>query len=145
MKISRKETTIVIHDVILEDARDTYGHFTIPDDVTVIGNHAFTFSPVSKVTFNKKLRKIGYCSFSNCKNMVELILPEGLMEIEYGAFSECSNLEIIDFPFSLHSLKGDLFSNCPKIKQVLVPEHLVFEARRVFGPNVTIIIKSNMR
>lgn len=145
MKLSRKDTTIVIHDVILEDVQDAYGHYTIPDEVTVIGSHAFMFSPVSKVTFNKNLRKIGYCAFSNCKNMIELILPEGLVEIEYGAFSECRGLEIIDFPFSLHSLKGDLFSNCPNVKRVLVPDHLLFEARREFGPDVTIIIKPSMR
>ena len=49
-------------------------------------------------------------TFSECKKLVKVTLPEGIVNINY-AFSGCENLTTINFPKSLQSIGASAFSN----------------------------------
>lgn len=104
--------------------RSFAGEFKVSDDITKI--HPF--------------------AFNNCKNITEVVLPEGLQEIGNGAFSNCTAMNTINLPTSLTVLgnnafrnasslisditiptfitviRNDVFRGCSKIKNVTIPE-----------------------
>ncbi len=123
-----KTSTTTRVETIVEDGRDECGHIVIPEGVTIIGDHAFMHSKIGSIEFPKTLRRIGYCSFSDCMNLRKLEIPYGVREFGYGAFSGCENLEYISIPVTVASIKGDLFSHCSGLKKIVVPLHLANQA-----------------
>lgn len=65
------------------------GSYTPPDTVDTVGAYAFYY----------------------CKNVTEIILPEGVTELKNGAFSNCSALTSISLPNSLQTVGGGVFSS----------------------------------
>ena len=61
------------------------------------------------------------CAFQACKNLTEIIIPNGVEEIGAGAFSGCSSLEEIILPESVKRLGFALFENCKKLCRVHIP------------------------
>lgn len=96
-------------------------------------------------------------TFSECKNLVKVTLPEGLSSINYGTFQYCNSLTTVNFPKSLQNIgnwafyntklqKIDLsgltdlrligeyaFSNCEELTEVLFPISLEQLGNRVFS------------
>lgn len=115
-------------ETIVKDSRNECGHVVIPEGVTIIGDHAFIHSKIESIELPKTLRKIGYCSFSDCMSLRRLEIPYGVQEFSYGSFSGCENLEYISIPETVASIKGDLFSHCSGLKKIVVPLHLANQA-----------------
>lgn len=59
------------------------GFFNIPSEVTIIGNNAF----------------------DGCNNLINIILPENLIQINEGAFNNCNNIERIITPWGISNIK----------------------------------------
>ena len=66
-----------------------------------------------------KLKKIENLSFSHCKKLTEINLPEGLEEIGGGAF-EWSGLKEIIIPSSVTLIKDMAFKNCEHLEKVII-------------------------
>ena len=80
------------------------------EEITSIGSYSFSASKISKITFSNNLETIySYC-FVNCKNLVEIVLPERLKSLGASAFQECTNLKSITFPSSITNIGGGVFS-----------------------------------
>ena len=83
------------------------GHYTIPDGVTSIGDHAFIKCiSLTSVTIPDSVTSIGALAFRDCFGLKSVRIPDSITNIKMGAFSSCSNLTSIIFegnaPFSFH-------------------------------------------
>ena len=134
-----KTSTITRVETIVEDGRNECGHVVIPEGVTIIGDHAFMHSKIESIELPETLRRIGYCSFSDCMLLRRLEIPYGVREFDYGAFSGCKNLEYISIPETVASLEGDLFSHCIGLKKIVVPLHLANQAANETNATIEIL------
>ena len=66
----------------------------IPDDVTEIGNYAFTnCSGLTALSFPKGLKTIGRYSFCYCEGLTSIVIPDSVTTIGSSAFRECYGLK----------------------------------------------------
>ena len=84
--------------------------FTIPTDVTTIGNNAFR----------------------NCKNIKSVILPNGVVYIENYAFSGCDKLSSISIPSNVKSIGEYSFQSCTKLTSIVIPNSVTAVGRCAF-------------
>lgn len=64
----------------------------------------------------KKIKGIGMNAFENCKNLKNIIIPEGIEEIETNAFKGCENLKNISLPNSIKKIDSKAFENCNSLQ-----------------------------
>lgn len=72
------------------------GYFAIP-------------STIAKVTVLNE-SKISYGAFYNCKEIIEIILNEGIKEIDNYAFYNCYNLVNVEIPSTVENIGDNVFS-----------------------------------
>lgn len=97
------------------------GEFTVPDGVEVIGENAFMYSSLTKVTLPNSAAVIEKYAFQKSQ-FAEIILPEGLTEIGGYAFAN-SELTSIVLPTSLKKIGNSAFAGC-QITEIALPEGL---------------------
>ena len=98
------------------------GHYTIPDGVTSIGDHAFIqCARLTSVTIPDSVTSIGAVAFRVCYGLKSVTIPDNITKIKLGAFSSCSNLTSIIFegnaPFSF---RVDAFSSVPEDAKIFI-------------------------
>ena len=74
-------------------------NLVIPDNVTSIGNYAF----------------------SGCNGFTSVTIPDGVASIGNGAFYGCSKLTSITIPDSVTSIGYDAFNNCDELENIYYP------------------------
>lgn len=67
---------------------------------------------------------IEYGAFSGCTNLVEIMLPEGLIYIDEAAFLYCVNLKRVMLPSGLRRIGYQAFYSCFNLEEVILPEGL---------------------
>ena len=118
------------------------GHYTIPDGVTSIGDHAFIqCARLTSVTIPDSVTSIGALAFRDCFGLKSVRIPDSITNIKSAAFSSCSNLKSIIFegnaPFSFHV---DVFSSVPEDAKIFInPEATGFG--KTFAHLPVIILK----
>jgi hypothetical protein len=134
----------------------------IPDTVIEIGKEAFDgggrqFSPLSRVTIGRGVRKIGEDAFRG-NNLTEIIIPDSVVEIGASAFSGCgltsitwgrglqtigqrafsgNELTSVTIPAGVKNI-GDIAFNGNRITSVSLPGGITEFGRSVFD-NTTIV------
>ena len=98
------------------------GHYTIPNGVTSIGDHAFIKCiSLTSVIIPDSVTSIGALAFRDCFGLKSVRIPDSINNIKEWAFSSCSNLKNIIFegnaPFAFHI---DGFSGVPKDAKIFV-------------------------
>ncbi len=82
-------------------------------------------------TYNgKKIKGIGNNAFENCKNLKNIIIPEGIEEIETNAFKGCENLKNISLPKSIKIIDSKAFENCNSL------QYNIYENGKYLGNNI---------
>ncbi len=96
---------------------------TIPENVTIVGEHVFKGNrKLEKVTLPDSLEIIGAEAFKGCTSLVSINLPSSLAEIGADAFKGCMSLTEIAFPDSLTKIGDYAFHRCHSLKTVLLPD-----------------------
>ena len=70
--------------------------YSVPDNVTKIGDHAFYMcSNLRSVTIPNGVTSIGSFTFKGCVGISSITIPDSVLSIADGAFAECINLESV--------------------------------------------------
>ncbi len=78
--------------------------------------------------------KIGEYAFSNCPNLSEVVLPEGLLGLENYSFKSGTPISCVSLPNSLKYINEDVFRNSP-VKSLLLGRSLERIGRFSIFPN----------
>jgi hypothetical protein len=68
------------------------GSYTIPTNVTSIGNDAFDGCSLAGVVIPDSVTNIGNIAFAYCSNLKNVLIPGSVTSIGYYAFQSCSSL-----------------------------------------------------
>ena len=111
---------------------------TIPTDGTVthIGNGAFMYSTLSKIDLPECIVSIGSNAFSNCKELTEIIIPDGCT-IGATAFGWCSKLAKVKLPADLTEVTTYVFADCA-LENVVLPKTITALKQYSFGGNTNL-------
>ncbi len=95
------------------------GAVCIPDGVTEIGSHAFSYcTALASVTIPDSVAKIGYNAFEGCASLKSVTIPEGVTEIGSGAFLGCLALASASIPASVSSIGNGAFIVCKSLTEI---------------------------
>lgn len=61
-------------------------------------------------------------ALADCKNLTEVILPEGIEVIEHGAFESCTSLPEIHIPEGVKTIEPYAFSYCVTLPEIALPK-----------------------
>jgi len=132
-----KELTRIIFPPGLIDNENFFGCEQLAE-IIVNGNNP-EFSSIDGVLFDKdgkdlfmyppgkdnteyhvpdKVIKIWCSAFNECKNLTNIIFPEGLKNIEAGAFNDCEGLTAITLPMRLLYIGKKAFNGCSNLKTI---------------------------
>lgn len=95
---------------------------TIPDTVSVIGQHAFEgCSGLIQVTIPDSVTIIEECAFRYCENLESVDIPASVVEIKHNAFCSCRSLSQVTIPGSIKSIGiySEPFSSCTGLKEII--------------------------
>lgn len=95
--------------------------------VTVIGHNSFSdCENLLSIIIPSSVVKIEYYSFSHCKSLTSISIPNSVTEIGIGAFRYCINLKSVDLPKSLSRIEHKLFEYCHSLKNISIPNTVTY-------------------
>ncbi len=125
LSAKQEENPFVTVNHILIDASAVSGDAVIPEDVTVIGDMAFSgCRELTGVTIPESVVSIGESAFYNCSALTGIVIPDGVESVGYQAFGSCTALKEAVFADSVTSLGGSLFFSCSALTSVKLPAGL---------------------
>lgn len=108
------------------------------DGSTVVGLGSWSIRNglFTRVQLSSGLRYVGYEAFSDCTNMVEIVLPNGLAVLGRYAFQRCYALTEIVLPNSVTNVDYYAFSGCRSLRTVVFSECLQEIGEYAFKDNL---------
>lgn len=87
---------------------------------------------------NQPVTIVGTGSFSNCKSLKSVVIPDSVVRIDGEAFYNCSTLETVNFSNNLKRIETKAFYACSYIQELNLPESLEYIGSYAFaGVSVT--------
>ena len=100
----------------------TEASYAIPNDITVIGDGAFSnCSSLKSVSIPNSVIAIGDSAFSRCEFLTSISIPKGVTSIGSNAFSGCWRLTSITLLDSVTSIGDSAFYNCSALDSIFIP------------------------
>ena len=110
--------------------------FTIPDEVTVVGDSAFRGSRnLREIIFGQNVEYLGQESFKYCDGLTELNFNPAMREVGLSAFEYCVNLTDINFNEGFETIGINAFAYNVLLPEVRFPSTLVSISRDAFLEN----------
>ena len=106
--------------------------YTVPNDVTDIGDYAFDDCSLKAVTLPDSITNIGDYAFCDCSSMTTITIPDGVTTIGNGAFDSCNSLASITIPNSVTSLGNGAFSWCDNLTSVTLSDSMTSIGQQTF-------------
>lgn len=85
-----------------------------------------------KYTVLKGITHIADGAFERCRNMTEVVLPEGLQVIGAGAFENCIGLESIVIPQGVTTIDDEAFYWCDNLADIQLPDSVTYIGEAAF-------------
>ena len=107
------------------------GELVIPSEydgkpVLEIGDHAFSdCTDLLSVVISEGITFIGHGSFIRCTGLVSVTIPNTVRAIGLDAFQNCTSLTSISIPDSVSCIWDGAFSYCTSLSSVLIPDSVV--------------------
>ena len=97
------------------------GFYTIPNSVTSIGDHAFSYcTGLTSVKIPNSVTSIENGAFSVCTGLTSVTIPNSVTSIGDSAFSGCTGLTSMTIPNSVTSIGGHAFFRCKGLTSVTI-------------------------
>ena len=112
-------TSIIIPDSVVYIGSRAFDHCKKLMAIDVNTNNC-NYSSIDGVLFNKDQTTL--IAYPIGKPDYEYEIPEGVIHIEYAAFSNCNNLVSIVIPDGVESIDWDAFDSCAKLKAIVIPD-----------------------
>ncbi|NBJ64958.1 leucine-rich repeat domain-containing protein [bacterium c-19] len=100
--------------------------------VVSIGENAFTLYNITYVKVPEGVTELKPYAFSNCDDLVTIVLPKSLKSIRHSAFFQCRRLKNINIPSDVSHLEGYVFYRCESLTQITIPEGIDIIAGGMF-------------
>ena len=111
-----KNKTILIAYI----AKET--NYTIPNSVTIIGDHAFSdCGSLTNINIPNSVTIIEDHAFSGCNSLTSINIPNSVTTIGEHAFSDCNSLTSINIPNSVTTIGNLAFSGCNSLTNINIP------------------------
>ena len=108
-------------------SQSTIYSIDLPSSINRIGEFAFFFCDnITSITIPSSVRFIGCNAFSNCKNLEHIGLFPGELTIDYSAFSDCKSISNITIPDGVTNLQFNTFLGCEKLSVVVIPKSMEY-------------------
>ena len=119
---TREDTVLEQTETAVEDAVET-SEADFEWDGTIIKKY---MGKGGAVVIPSKCTEIGSGAFDaskneNCKNLISVVIPDGVTTIRDAAFNECSGLVSVTIPESVTQMTGGIFFGCSSLTSVKLP------------------------
>ncbi|MCQ2203876.1 MAG: leucine-rich repeat domain-containing protein [Bacteroidales bacterium] len=95
----------------------------IPDDVTSIGNFAFSgCRGLTSINIPDGVTSIGSGAFGGCSSLTSINIPDGVTIIEESVFNGCNSLTSVTIPDGVTSIGTMAFSSCKSLTSIAIPD-----------------------
>lgn len=97
----------------------------VSEGIEHIGEYSFSSCrALESVTLPDNVISIGKNAFADDENLKVINLPDSITEIEEYVFSGCTSLPEIELPCNLKTIKSYAFKNCKGLKHINIPENV---------------------
>ncbi|MBO5862878.1 MAG: leucine-rich repeat domain-containing protein [Paludibacteraceae bacterium] len=130
---------------------------TIPSNVKIDGKiynvvsiEDYTFSGCKDITgiiLPNSITKFGESAFADCEKLTHIEIPEGVTYINVGAFENCTSLTSVKLPSTVSSIGNYAFRGCKSLSSIELPSNVLNIGEGAFFRNealVTIKIPSSV-
>ena len=89
----------------------TLKEIILPEELIKIYDYAFYDTSIKTITIPNKVKTIGSCAFSSCKDLKEIYLSETTYYYGIDCFLDCKSLEKVYYNGTIESWKNIVFDN----------------------------------
>ena len=110
-------------NIVSDDFIDGHGVITFDDDVTIVGDYAFSScNNLLSITLPQTVTEIGEYAFAYSYSLADVVIPNSVTSISDYAFYNCSSLTGITIPDSVTSINNSTFYNCSSLTGITIPD-----------------------
>ena len=103
--------------------KDSVKKVVIEDDVTSIGNYAFSgCSSLTDITLPSSVTSIKSCAFYKCSQLASIEIPSSVTSIGNSAFQNCTGLTSITISDRVTSIGNYVFWGCSNLTSIVIPD-----------------------
>ena len=107
--------------------------YNIPDDVTSIGNYAFTnCTGLVSVTIPNSVTAIEESAFSDCSSLTSVIISNSVASIGNSAFYGCCAITSVTIPNNVTTIGDSAFRGCSGLTSVTIPNSVTSIGKNAF-------------
>lgn len=99
--------------------KDYTGEVILLDNITNIGDYAFSNSKITKIILPNSLQTIGNNAFMS-SSITELIIPQGISDISLSLCYNCKNLKNVTLPSSVSNIQQYAFQYNDALEEVKI-------------------------
>ncbi len=109
------------------------GNFRIPEGVTKIDDHAFSWcKTLKKVYIPVSVEEIGEYAFYECSALREVYIPDSVTTIGDTAFGKCTSLQRVQISDSVTEIDRYAFCGCESLQEIKLPSSVTKIGDSVF-------------
>ena len=98
-----------------------------------IGEKAFEYSGLEKITMSDNVVVIGGGAFRSCSNLTSVTIPNGIINIGNDTFYGCRSLNSVSFPDSVVMIGERAFYYCPELTAITIPNSVTSIGAQAFA------------
>ena len=100
--------------------------YKIPDGVTAIGEHAFSYiKGLESIIIPESLKTIGKSAFDCCVDLKKLTIPDNVETVGEHAFFSCYGLKSVTIGKGVSDIKKGTFCDCTDLTELIIPNNVI--------------------